>query len=187
MKDLLRSKAIKLRDSLTPDQIHSKSIKIIDKLINLEQFKTSKTIMCYINIRSEVVTESFINKCLENHKIVAVPYINFFEESEMIASQIFDIKNNVEIVKYGIIQPKKNMVREIDPKKIDLIVVPGVAFDEGRNRLGYGKGYFDRFLSKVSNNCLKIGIAFEIQIFERIPVQKHDISMDIVITEDRNI
>jgi 5-formyltetrahydrofolate cyclo-ligase len=88
---------------------------------------------------------------------------------------------------FGILEPRKESARIFNPEEIDLVIVPGVAFDEHRNRIGFGAGFYDRFLESVRPSCAKIGIAFEFQIYDEVPVEEHDIPLDLVITEKRTI
>ena len=87
---------------------------------------------------------------------------------------------------YGILEPKKDCLKWVSPMDINLIIVPGVGFDKKGNRLGHGEGYYDRLLSKPFGT-LSIGLAFEIQIIEDIPIDTHDQPVDILITEKRVI
>ncbi|MDP4107760.1 MAG: 5-formyltetrahydrofolate cyclo-ligase, partial [Bacillota bacterium] len=79
---------------------------------------------------------------------------------------------------------KAEKIRKIQPSKIDLVVVPGVAFDIRRNRIGYGGGYYDRFLKKTSFACFKVGLAFEAQIADEVPIDRYDVPLHMVITEN---
>ena len=93
--------------------------------------------------------------------------------------------DDLKISSYGILEPKKDKIKNISSDKIDLIIVPGVAFDLKGNRMGHGKGYYDRFLNLVKSTS--IGLAFEFQIIENIPVESHDKPIDMIITEKRII
>ena len=86
---------------------------------------------------------------------------------------------------YGILTPKKEFIRYIDPKEIDLIIVPGAAFDRQGYRVGFGGGYYDRFLTDL--NCMKISIAFGLQIVDKVPREGHDLPVDMIITEKETI
>jgi 5-formyltetrahydrofolate cyclo-ligase len=86
---------------------------------------------------------------------------------------------------YGILEPRTEKIRKTNVEDIDLIIVPGVAFDEKGNRLGHGKGFYDRLLKKTKATV--IGLAFEFQILENIPTDKNDVPVDMIITEKRII
>jgi len=87
----------------------------------------------------------------------------------------------------GIPEPDASVLKRLDPVEIDLVVVPGIAFDYARCRIGYGAGYYDRFLPRLRPDCPKVGLAYEMQVVEKIPASCHDIRMDLVITERRII
>ncbi|WP_278287518.1 5-formyltetrahydrofolate cyclo-ligase [Ruminiclostridium josui] len=84
-------------------------------------------------------------------------------------------------------EPTSGQKNVVSPDSIDVVIVPGCAFDLHKNRMGYGAGYYDRFLNLISDSCLKVGVAFDFQIMDEIPWDEHDIPMDIIITEERNI
>ncbi|MBI2650914.1 5-formyltetrahydrofolate cyclo-ligase [Candidatus Woesearchaeota archaeon] len=92
--------------------------------------------------------------------------------------------SELEQKKFGILEPKKEFIRKFNLKELDLVIVPGIVFDKNRHRIGYGYGYYDRFLKNLSNHVIKIGIAFEFQLVDKIPHEMHDVAMDIVITEN---
>jgi 5-formyltetrahydrofolate cyclo-ligase len=87
----------------------------------------------------------------------------------------------------GIAEPDASILHRVDPLEIDMVVVPGVAFDMARNRIGYGGGYYDRFLCTLRPDCLKVAVAFELQVFDSIPAASYDIPVDIIVTEERII
>lgn len=89
---------------------------------------------------------------------------------------------NLQKGRFGILEPK-NKIRLKSFSKIAAVIVPGIAFDKKGNRLGFGKGYFDKFLKKIKSDALKIGLAFSFQVLKKIPTTKNDIKMDFIITE----
>ena len=74
-------------------------------------------------------------------------------------------------------------IREFNPDKLDLVIVPGIAFDKKGHRIGYGYGYYDRFLKTIKKKAVKIGLAFDFQLIESIPEEEHDVPMNIVVTD----
>ncbi len=84
---------------------------------------------------------------------------------------------------WGILEPPENSRKVVPAEEIDLAVVPGLAFDRQFNRLGYGAGYYDRFLPKLKKNAVKAGICYSIQLIDQIPVEAFDIAMDIIVTD----
>ncbi|HOP92167.1 5-formyltetrahydrofolate cyclo-ligase [Acetivibrio thermocellus] len=181
----LRKEALNIRKGLSEEEIIEKSKLITEKLISLDGFYNSKCVMAYMDFKNEVMTRFLIEHCLNLGKIVALPLIDCVDGVKKIFP--YELTNQEGCLKpgtYGILEPVKEFSRKIDPKDIDLVVVPGVAFDVKGGRIGYGAGYYDIFLREVRKDCLKIGIAFDIQVFPSIPKEEHDILMDAVVTEN---
>lgn len=188
-KKVLRKAALELRCGMPSVEVHEKSSRIIDRLEGLKEFRASNSIMCYADFKNEVETRDFIKKCLESGKQVAVPSIITAANGQksMIASEITDIDSDLEKGTYGFLEPRNDSIRMMEPLKIDLVVVPGVLFDIRRHRLGYGGGYYDRYLKMLRSDCFKVGIAFENQISDEVPLELHDVPLNMIITEDRYI
>jgi 5-formyltetrahydrofolate cyclo-ligase len=178
-KRLLRQKVLKLRNSLTLRQRKIKSASIFKKLKNLQLFKKAKTVMFYMTYGSEVMTEKMIKESIKMGKNAVIPALNL-KMNKIIPKQIKSLKD-VYFGSYGIREPKKGarIAREED---IDIVITPGVAFDMAGARLGYGKGYYDRFLSKIEKKK-RIGAAFKLQIVEKLPRTRQDLCMGSIITE----
>ena len=172
-------KQIKIfRDKLPQTKIIDKSEKIIQKLTEMEEYKTAKTIMAYVSLNIEVNTQNYIkNEILKGEKILLVPYL----ENDQIKASIVEDFNDLEIGNYGVLEPidKKNY-----DNKIDIILIPGLAFDKKGFRLGFGKGYYDKFL-KNHEDSIKIGLGFEEQIIDSLPIEPHDVAVDMIITEKK--
>ncbi len=179
---------IKKRDDMKSEEVISFSKSIIDRIIEMPQFIQSEFIMAYVNFGNEVITIDLINQCFAMGKKVYVPSIikTYGNKKEIVASKISDLSNLVK-GEYGIYGPSLQSLKAIDPKDLDFIVVPGVVFDIYKNRIGFGKGYYDRFLVQTSLKCYKIGLAFESQICESIPTDKHDYPLNAIATEKRII
>lgn len=144
--------------------------------------------MCYVSFGNEVYTHQLIKKWMGEGKQVSVPCIvnNIKEQRNMHAIKInsFDeLKTN----KYGILEPTLMDCNIVYPEMLDVVIVPGIAFDIYKNRMGFGAGYYDRFLSNVSGECKKIGICFDFQVLDKIPYEEHDVPLDMLVTENRII
>ncbi|MCD6170927.1 MAG: 5-formyltetrahydrofolate cyclo-ligase [Thermoplasmata archaeon] len=177
-KEEIRKKILQKRNKLTGNEILEKSNKIISKLTSIKEFKEAKKILCYVSFGSEVFTHGLIRAYI-NKKDIAVPVI---KGNELALSYIKDWKE-LEKGRYGILEPKA--IRNADIDAISLAIVPAVAFDERGYRIGYGRGYFDRLLARM--NAMRIGLGYELQIVKKIPEEKHDVRMDMIITEERII
>jgi len=175
MKDSIRQELLKKREELRWNEVIEKSNEIISKLTSLNVFKKAEKIMSYISFDNEVYTHSFIKEYMKKKKI-AVPVI---DGNDIILSYIreWDLKKG----KYGILEPKN--VEYVEPAQIELAIIPGIAFDIHGNRIGYGKGYFDRLLTKM--RAIKIALAFDFQVLDELPAAEHDVKMDAIITEKR--
>jgi len=177
MKKQFRADIRKRRDELTKKEIKEKSSIIKDRLFSLPEYKKAKKIVYYASFGSEVDTHDMIKESLSSKKIV-VPKV---KGHELVLSRIHSF-DELSHGKYNILEPSE--IREIDEKKVDVIIVPGVVFDKKGYRIGYGKGYYDKLLHRFGH-AVKIGLAFDMQIVDSVPKEEHDIKMDIVITEKR--
>ena len=171
MKKELRKEIIYLRDNL--EDRYNKSMIIKNKIMNLDIYKNSKVIALYSSMKSEVDTKELIKESLELGKKVLLPRI--LNKNKMIFIEI-NKDTNYERNTFGVLEPIG-----IEEKNIDLMIIPGVAFDKANNRLGYGRGYYDKYLK--DKDLYKIGICFHEQLVDNIEVDEHDIKMDLIITD----
>lgn len=193
-KTSIRAKTLEKRNLLSPEEVAGRSEAIIKRLFSLERFGQAKTVMAYMSFRNEVSTEQLIVQCLRSGKKVVVPRV---EKSTPDASGgvvkslgVYELKEagkHMTAGYMGIAEPDASVLRRVDPLEIDLVAVPGVAFDRSRNRIGYGGGYYDRFLRTLRPDCLKAGVAFELQLFDSLPAAEYDLPVDIIVTEERII
>ena len=178
MKNQLKESMLEKRNSLSKEEIFEKSAQIKKNLFSLEQYKKSKTIMFFVSFNSEVNTHSMIKDALKN-KTLVVPKV---VQHEIEPSVIIDFDNLVESGSFGILEPIDLM--KIAYKNINLVLVPGIAFDKEGHRIGYGFGYYDKFLAKVPK-AVKIGLCFDFQVVDKIPLETHDVPVDFIVTEKR--
>lgn len=165
------------RRTITEKEFQDGNEKICASLYCLKQYKEARTIMAYLSTDTEVSVDSFIEKALIDNKKVYVPYCVSY--GMMKAVRLMSL-NEVEFGRYGIRIPIK-YDEMIENDKIDLVVVPGVAFDKKGGRLGMGAGFYDRF---IKENSFCIGVGWQVQIAqEELPMDKHDKFMDIIISE----
>lgn len=154
--------------------------KITQKLI-CECLKYEK-IFVYINYGSEVATTVFINEMLSKGKKIYVPVCDT-STCTMVACRIFSL-NDLKKNEYGILEPLNHNELSFD---FDAIVFPGAVFDVSGHRIGYGKGYYDKFVSELKAHSVKIGVCYDFQLQTEIPFETHDVKMDIILTESRKI
>ena len=185
-KDLLRQKFLNIRRSLSSREVEENSDKVREILFNLPLFKEVEMILFYISLAKEVQTYRMIEDVLRGGKRVAVPVVDSTKEKII----PFEIKNSCcRLVSgfLGISEPQESERYPISLQEIEMVVVPGVAFDLKGGRLGFGKGFYDHFLNKLSSQAKSVALAFECQIIEKIPCEEHDIAVNYIITEKRSI
>ena len=184
MKDKLRKELIQIRKNIPKREVLEKSIQIKKRLFEIDEFKNSSCILFYISYGNEVFTHDMIKECLSKNRDVVVP-VTDKENRRLILSKLGSW-DDLTRGAYNILEPKKEKIEEVSIFEIDLIIVPGVGFDEQGCRIGHGVGYYDTLL-RDSTNALHIGLAFENQIVEEVPIESHDMPMDRIVTEDRII
>jgi 5-formyltetrahydrofolate cyclo-ligase len=182
MKEKLRKEIKEKRRRQSKEENRKKSKEIKEKLFGLKEYMDAKTVLFYVSYDGEVFTHDMIKEALDDKKVVA-PISN--KEDCSLSLSILDSWNDLEEGSYGILEPRKDCIKEISIDELDLIIVPGVAFDLNGNRLGHGKGYYDRLLEKTK--AISIGLAFEFQIVKNIPTDRNDVPVDLIITENRMI
>jgi len=179
-KKEIRRKMIEMRDTQPKEIIKEKSRVILEKLFELNYYKKAKNVMFYVDTRNEVRTLDAIKKSIYLGKKVFVPKV--INKCDMLAVRIKSL-NELKKGHFGILEPVSGEM--INPKELEVVVIPGVAFDKSGCRLGYGGGYYDRFLQNLKADAVKIALAFEFQILDELPKEEYDILMDIIITEKR--
>ncbi|MCM8757573.1 MAG: 5-formyltetrahydrofolate cyclo-ligase [Candidatus Omnitrophica bacterium] len=176
-KKILRSKILFTLRKQTAKKRQKKSLLIKKKLFRLKIFREAKRIMFYMAYDGEVETEEMIKESLNKGKIVSVPVCD--QKRRRIIPCKIERNTIFKIGPYGIKEPLRKIPLPI--KALDLVIVPGLAFDKKGNRLGRGKGYYDRFLKKISSKTVSVGLAFDFQIFNHLPVSTSDVSVDRVL------
>ncbi len=173
-KELYRNKFKELRKKI---DINLFSTKIVDYLINSDIYKQSKNIMIYMPLRYEYnlipITERskdklyYIPKCIDGN----INICSYNKEIDLKPSNL------------GVLEPYQ-INKFQDPKIIDLICIPCICCDMKKNRIGFGKGYYDRFLPKLKKECIKIIIASSLQVVDCLPIDVYDIQSDLILTEN---
>ncbi len=180
----MRRRGRQSRERLSREEAGEKSRRIARRLFSRPEYRKAKTVFCYISSGSEVGTGEIVAAALQEGKTVAVPLVEEDRKS-LRAVPVRDPERELAPGFRGIREPADRESPGIDPRELDLAVVPGTAFDRSGNRLGRGGGYYDRFLPRLRPGVPKIGLAFECQVVEEIIPDPHDAPVDLVITEDR--
>lgn len=165
------------------------SLAICGTFTSLPAYTAAATVMWYVDAGSEVRTRHTLPGALAHGKRVVVPWC-VVETNQL---ELFHLEDMSELVEgaYKILEPKAELrglaQKKVRPDELDLVMVPGTAFDMRGGRMGQGKGYYDRLLAHARPDAPLVALAFDCQMFEEIPVAAHDVFMDVVITETRTI
>jgi 5-formyltetrahydrofolate cyclo-ligase len=185
-KEQLRNYVVRLRDRLSSLEVEEKSGDILDQIIRLREYSQAKGIASYVSKDSEVSTRKLIRTALDQRKRVLVPIVKR-EKVELAFSEINNLGNELEPGSFGILEPKPEFRRPADLDSIDVLFVPGIAWDKTGYRIGWGRGYFDRTLKTLPNHVYAIGLGFDLQVISRIPRGQFDVPVKMIITESRII
>lgn len=180
LKKEIRKKIIKKRNELSFAEIEEKSKAVEALLFQQDFYKKSQTILFYASFNSEVKTDEIIKQAINDGKTVSLPIV-INEEKKLEIKNILDL-TNLEISPFGIREPN-NSLPNVSPADLDLVVIPCCCLDKRGNRIGYGGGYYDRFLASLSSGVFKVALAYEIQIIDELPCEDHDFPVDAIITE----
>ncbi len=167
----IRKVLIEQRNSMSDEKVLEKSAKIVENIKNSDSFKKANKVMIYSETGNEVKLSSLLNEKKEFY----LPKIIY----EKIMPVKFEGSDKLMVNKFNIKEPVGNETSD----QIEICLVPGVGFDEKGNRIGYGKGFYDKFLREFKG--LKIGVCYDFQLVKEIPSNDHDIKMDFVITEEK--
>lgn len=180
-KDALREMIREKRKLLAKDWLEICGGHAQQRLLDMDAFVDSDVVACYLAIGYEVPTLKVLEACWAAGKTVCVPVYNKVTEQYELA----DIKSDTEMKAgfNGISEPGCPVLVGFD--KVDLVVVPGLAFDTHGRRIGYGTGFYDQILSAMT--AVRVGLAFDFQVFDMVPSEAHDESMNVVITETKTI
>jgi len=177
-KSHVRNFIFQIKKSYSCEVLKDLSFQICKQIEKLSLYKKAKTIAFYFAKNKEVSLKYLIGKAFLENKKVFLPKI-WIKERTLTFHQIFSFAD-LKPGPFNLLEPpSKNP--ELKPKYFEIIFVPGVAFDFGKGRIGYGGGFYDKILNKTK--AFKIGVAFSFQIFKELPLEKHDQKVDIIITE----
>lgn len=181
-KKVFRKNILAKRKSISEKKHDEKSAQIKKRLEKLEIFQEAYTVMFYVSFGSEVETHGLLKDSFRE-KRVAVPLV---WEKDLLIKRITDF-SQLSPGAWEILEPEARQT-SLKLSDINLILVPGVAFDKNHNRMGYGSGYYDRLLAREKEaDFISVGLAFEEQIVDKLPIEKYDQKVDFIVTEKRVI
>lgn len=179
-KATLREAILKARNSLSKDILVSMSEMIQARVLGMDEFISAKTVGGYHPLGSEVSTLNLLSSALQTGKRVALPRVE--DETRMVFAEIRDLENDLEAGRYKIMEPRERCPR-VD--NLDILLLPGVAWDLEGYRLGYGKGYYDRYLASTHASVKRVGLAYDFQVLESMQHGSDDLRVDMIVTERR--
>lgn len=180
MKHHFRSLIKETLEAMSPDQAERKSRQACAAVVELPEFAGACTIMAYMTIPNETDAGAIILAAWNQGKTVLVPVVST-EPREMFAVELRSLKAGLKVSSYGILEPDGSNPWPAD--RIDLMIVPALAFDRLGNRLGRGGGFYDRFLAQEGMHAVTCGLAFQEQLLDEIPTDHHDKPVDLLVTD----
>ncbi len=181
-KATIRKEILEKRKSQDPQSRAAQSRSIIRTLLKHKEFRKADKILIYLSRDGEVVTDELLGQAFELGKRVCVPVVDR-DSDELHVSQLPGPEISFRLGAFGIREPEEADLNIVPPDQIDLVVTPGLAFDRHGGRIGYGKGYYDRLLSRLGSQVPRIALAFDYQVLDNVPQDENDIRVDAIITE----
>lgn len=163
--------------ALAKEEFSVKSAVVLEKLKALPEWNKAGTIFAFISMKDEIDTEEILREILNSGKKLAVPRI---DGENLVFHLIESITEGLVPDCYGIPEPEAS-APVAKPAGNDIMLIPGLAFDNGRNRLGRGKGFYDRYLASIPEAISRIGICYDFQMVEAVPTEPHDRPLDMII------
>jgi 5-formyltetrahydrofolate cyclo-ligase len=176
-KRALRREVLAARDALAPGDRHAWSERIADRLLGLPELEGVGTVLAFWSFGSEVETGPLIERLVREGRTVALPRI----EDREVAAVTYRPGDAVRPTSFGAAEPVEGRV--LGPAELDLVVVPGVAFDRSGGRVGYGGGYYDRLLARRRPGVPAVAVAFWVQLVPEVPAGRGDLRVDAIVTE----
>jgi len=180
-KNLLRKKIQQIRDCLSEKERIAASEKIADRFFKTKEYRNAKNIFIFYPFRSEIDTTIIIKKAVSDGKRIILPKV----AGEKL--KLFFIDKASKQLKpgaYGIMEPCEDKCKQAKISQINLAVIPGICFDRNCNRLGYGRGFYDKIIPQLPVKTKRIALCFHIQMIKKVPVERHDSKVDKIITEE---
>lgn len=185
-KNDIRNAITEKLKALSEAEIVAKSTIIENKLFEFANFIESKIALLYVNRKNEVPTEQILKRSLNYNKILVLPAFNP-DTSKMTPLKVDNLASDLKPGPKRVLEPDGGRCKIVPVEYLDIVIIPGWAFDEKGGRLGSGEGYYDRLIPKLSVTTRKVALAYECQLIPQVPMESHDKHVDILITEERII
>jgi 5-formyltetrahydrofolate cyclo-ligase len=180
-KSQLRAQALQARQAIPPDLLLSQSRLVEERLVSEKEYRHARAVATYVSKEDEVQTRGLIGRMLKEGKKVVVPLV----DSPSKSLRFFETRglDDLSPGRFGILEPRRRSA-PVQLGDCDVVLVPLVAWDEEGHRIGYGKGFFDRALA-ARGHTFSIGLALESQLVPKIPADRSDVRLDMIVTESR--
>ena len=179
----IRNQVLEKRNFLAPDILDNARKAAANKLMLMEEYLHANTVMAYMDFRNEVPTGAIIEQIRRDGKKLILPFTN--KDFSLTPYEIPGegaLADYLITSGYGILEPNLDLCKKADADSIDLIIIPGSAFDQYENRMGYGKGCYDKFLASLPSKPFKLALAYDFQVLPCIPADITDVKMDKILT-----
>ena len=176
-KRALRRQARARRDGMTPEERERMSKEVAANVLALPAVVDATTVMAFSSFGSEVDTGPIIERLERDGRRVALPRV----EGRDIVAVAYRSDHRARPTSFGVMEPAEG--EKLAPEAIDVVIVPGLAFDRSGHRVGYGRGFYDRFLATLGPDALTVGICFSAQLVDEVPHGEGDRTVDLVMTE----
>lgn len=170
-----------LRKTLSEHDVSKASKACVNRILSLAEYQEAKTIFLYFAVQNEVDITTLLERALEDGKQVAFPVSSQYNDMDFYA--VFD-RSDFHRGRFGIPEPPKDIL--VLPDEDTMVLVPAVAFDKRKNRIGQGKGFYDHYFERYPD-ALRVGVAYDFQIVDAFESQRHDKQMDFIVTNTQII
>jgi len=181
-KATIRKEILEKRKSQDPKIGAAHSRSILRSLLSRKEFQKADRILIYLSRDGEVSTDNLLDRAFKLGKRVYVPVVDQ-ENDDLRISELPGPDTRFRLAAFGVREPAEEDLNFVPPEQIDLVVTPGLAFDRRGGRIGYGKGYYDRLLSRLDSQVPRIALAFDFQVLDTVPQDKNDVRVNAIITE----
>lgn len=181
-KSALRKRLHAERNALAPEDRERLSAAIVGSILALDEYREARTVLGYMTFGSELMTGAFAADALKAGKVLVLPFVQR-AENRLGLYRVRDLGADLAPGPWGIRQPRPGTCEPVELSGVDFVLVPGLGFNAKGDRLGYGRGYYDRLLAGRRAGTALVAGAFHLQVVDRIPVEAHDVRIDMLVSE----